>query len=384
MAEKQLDNQATTESSWTLSSGIADPENPKAYRRETKGKANLNGGFMGIVGDMFEQFIELLSRLFGSLFNKNSEEVEYQKASNQVLNHDLERSLKLRGERPSNLSQFSINDLNKTPEYGDKNIAKEYMNFTFYGTAEILEKDKRGNASPILLENIENNFRKAFSVSLSQIKEIEAKGKAELNATTPAMVWMMSPVYTSAFDKIVDKNSLVAGLSEEDKKLLKDAKRMDSAERKELFKDKPELEDAFKKIQHTALAISGADIMGKTQATEGGINSLAYSDFRISASGQLGSLQLTMVTYFEKTRQMFSEEERLAEGNRIMQEMNITGNNLASGQIRRFVGNVLGNDDFGGEKDVNGEMQIEEIKNESVAEKNENIAAQISKFMLMA
>ena len=353
MAE-QLDNQATNKSPWNFSTGNADPENPKAYRRESRGKANLNGGLMAVVGDMFDQFLELLSKLFGSLFDKNPEDVEYQKHSMETLNNDLARSIKHFGERPANLTQFSINDMNKIPEYGDKDIAKEYMNFTFYGTAWILQKDKGGQAAPILMDNTENNFRKAFSVSLSQIKEIESNGKSELNATTPTIIWMMSPVYTSAFDKIVDKNSLIAGLSEKDKKLLKEAKRMDSAERKEFFKDKSELEEAFKKVQHTALAISGADIMGKTQATEGGINSLAYSDFRISASGQLGSLQLTMDTYFEKVRNMFSKEDRLNEGNHLMQELGFSGSNLTHGQVRAFVTKVLGNSDFGGEKDVNG------------------------------
>lgn len=353
MAE-QLDNQATNKSPWNFSTGNADPENPKAYRRESRGKANLNGGLMAVVGDMFDQFLELLSKLFGSLFDKNPEDVEYQKHSMETLNNDLARSIKHFGERPANLTQFSINDMNKIPEYGDKDIAKEYMNFTFYGTAYILQKDKGGQAAPVLMDNTENNFRKAFSVSLSQIKEIESNGKSELNATTPTIVWMMSPVYTSAFDKIVDKNSLIAGLSEKDKKLLKDAKLMDSTERKEFFKDKPGLEESFKKVQNTALAISGADILAKTQATEGGINSLSYSDFRVSASGQLGSLQLTMDTYFEKTRKMFSQEERLNEGNRIMQEMGISGSDLTPAQVRAFVGKVLGNNDFGGEKDVNG------------------------------
>ncbi|WP_298099775.1 hypothetical protein [uncultured Campylobacter sp.] len=52
------------------------------------------------------------------------------------------------------------------------------------------------------------------------------------------------------------------------------------------------------------------------------------------------------------------------------------------GAMRSICREVAVSDKVIGEKDVNGEMQIEEIKNESVAEKNENIAAQISKFML--
>ena len=51
------------------------------------------------------------------------------------------------------------------------------------------------------------------------------------------------------------------------------------------------------------------------------------------------------------------------------------------GAIRSICKEVAVSDKVIGEKDVNGEMQIEEIKNESVAEKNKNIAAQISKFM---
>ena len=51
------------------------------------------------------------------------------------------------------------------------------------------------------------------------------------------------------------------------------------------------------------------------------------------------------------------------------------------GAIRSICKEVAVSDKVIGEKDVNGEMQIEEIKNESIAEKNKNIAAQISKFM---
>ena len=51
------------------------------------------------------------------------------------------------------------------------------------------------------------------------------------------------------------------------------------------------------------------------------------------------------------------------------------------GAIRSICKEVAVSDKVIEEKDVNGEMQIEEIKNESIAEKNENIAAQISKFM---
>lgn len=52
------------------------------------------------------------------------------------------------------------------------------------------------------------------------------------------------------------------------------------------------------------------------------------------------------------------------------------------GAIRSICKEVAVSDKVIEEKDVNGKTQIEEIKNESVAEKNNNIAGQISKFML--
>lgn len=51
------------------------------------------------------------------------------------------------------------------------------------------------------------------------------------------------------------------------------------------------------------------------------------------------------------------------------------------GAIRSICKEVAVSDKVIEEKDVNGKTQIEEIKNESVAEKNNNIAGQISKFM---
>lgn len=51
------------------------------------------------------------------------------------------------------------------------------------------------------------------------------------------------------------------------------------------------------------------------------------------------------------------------------------------GAIRSICKEVAVSDKVIGEKYINGEMQIKEIKNEIVAEKNENIAAQLSKFM---
>lgn len=347
MAE-QLDNQATNKSPWNFSTGNADPENPKAYRRESRGKANLNGGLMAVVGDMFDQFLELLSKLFGSLFDKISDgtSMEDKKIAQEFFNNNLEKINQefLKGKDRAN-DHFEVNKSLNMPEYAQKDIAEEYLLYTRFGNAKLSIADKSGQNGPAINASIKDNFLRSFSISIDQLKSFNG----EIKNSVPFGCWMASPVYKSAFDDSIDKGSLLAKLDDAEKKLLKDAKFMTKEERSKLFEGHEGLEEKFVFVQRTALAVSNADFIATNMAIETGIGNLTVSDMRFSPKGQIGSLQLTVETALERAEKDYKKEDRIAEGVAILKELNFSNTiNFSRIQVDNLVKFILKDNEYGG------------------------------------
>ena len=190
---------------------------------------------------------------------------------------------------------------------------------------------------------------RCFSISIDQIKGY--KGDKDLKDSVPFAIWMASPVYKQSFDASIDKDALLANLTPEEKELLKQAKYKTKAERDDLFKGHPELEDKFTFVRNTALAVSNADMMATTMATETGIDRLSVPDFRFSASGQMGALQLTAQTALEFADKTFDKQERISLGQKVLAELHASGRtSFSESQVKQMVEHILGNGEYGGDR----------------------------------
>lgn len=361
MADTTADNQATKptpstplaptpdlgDGPWDMSTGINNPNNQRDYTREPKGTINTNGGLLGVMGNVFDKLMELLARLFGNLFGKDTESIADQKA-NIEFNLDMKKyqqqEYKRGKERAS--KHYEVNRSLKIPEYADKDMAAEYMMFTRFGNGKIIATDKDGKIEPAIEASLKDNFMRAFSISIDQIKAFDG----ELKNKIPFAAWMASPVYKDCFDATIDKDALIADLSDDEKKLLKDAKFLTKAERAERFKDHPELEEKFALVQRTSLAVANADIMATTLATENGNDSLGIPDFRFSKGGQLGSFQLTIETALERVERDFPKDKEnfIADGKRILQGRHFEGTTkFSEAMVKDIVKDILQSEEYG-------------------------------------
>ena len=332
---------------WGMSTGTNNPNNQRDYTREPKGTINTNGGLLGVLGNVFDKLMELLARLFGSLFGKDTESIADQKA-NIDFNLDMKKYQQQEYERGKERASkhYEVNRSLKIPEYADKDMAAEYMMFTRFGNGKIIATDKDGKIEPAIEASLKNNFMRAFSISIDQIKAFDG----ELKNKIPFAAWMASPVYKDCFDATIDKDALIADLSDDEKKLLKDAKFLTKAERAERFKDHPELEEKFALVQRTSLAVANADIMATTLATENGNDSLGIPDFRFSKGGQLGSFQLTIETALERVERDFPKDKEnfIADGKKILQGRHFEGTTkFSEPMVKDIVKDILQSEEYG-------------------------------------
>ena len=364
MADITADNQATKptpstplapapdlgDGPWDMSTGINNPNNQRDYTREPKGTINTNGGLLGVMGNVFDKLMELLARLFGNLIGKDTESIADQKADAEFRSDSIKfaREEYAKGkDRASN--HYEVNKSLNIPEYANKDIASEYLMFTRFGNNKILFTDKDQENGPILEASLKENFMRCFSISIDQIKGY--KGDKDLKDSVPFAIWMASPVYKQSFDASIDKDALLANLTPEEKELLKKAKYMDKAQRDEAFKAHPGLEDKFTFVRNTALAVSNADMMATTMATETGIDRLSVPDFRFSASGQMGALQLTAQTALEFADKTFDKQERISLGQKVLAELHASGRtSFSESQVKQMVEHILGNGEYGGDR----------------------------------
>lgn len=338
------------EGPWGMSTGINNPNNQRDYTREPKGTINTNGGLLGVLGNVFDKLMELLARLFGSLFGKDTESIADKKADIEFNLENFAAAKKEyeRGREKTN-DHYAVNKSLNIPEYANKDIASEYLMFTHFGNGKIMLSNKDGKIDSVLEASIKENFMRCFSISIDQIKG--HKGDKDLEKSVPFSVWMASPVYKRAFDASIDKDALLAGLSPEDKELLKKAKYMTKAQRDEAFKDHPELEDKFTFVRNTALAVSNADIMANTITVESSIKNTAVADFRFVEKDQMGAFQLTAQTALEFAGKTFDEKERISLGQKVLAELNISGKpQLSEAEVKNMVKHVLGSDLYGGDR----------------------------------
>lgn len=332
---------------WGMSTGTNNPNNQRDYTREPKGTINTNGGLLGVLGNVFDKLMELLARLFGNLIGKDTESIADQKA-NIEFNLDMKKYQQQEYERGKERASkhYEVNRSLKIPEYADKDMAAEYMMFTRFGNGKIIATDKDGKIEPAIEASLKDNFMRAFSISIDQIKAFDG----ELKNKIPFAAWMASPVYKDCFDATIDKDALIADLSDDEKKLLKDAKFLTKAERAERFKDHPELEEKFALVQRTSLAVANADIMATTLATENGNDSLGIPDFRFSKGGQLGSFQLTIETALERVERDFPKDKEnfIADGKRILQGRHFEGTTkFSEPMVKDIVKDILQSEEYG-------------------------------------
>ena len=363
MADTTADNQATKptpstplpptpdlgEGPWGMSTGTNNPNNQRDYTREPKGTINTNGGLLGVLGNVFDKLMELLARLFGSLFGKDTESIADKKADIEFNLENFAAAKKEyeRGREKTN-DHYAVNKSLNIPEYANKDIASEYLMFTHFGNAKIMLSNKDGKIDAVFEASIKENFMRCFSISIDQIKGHE--GDKDLEKSVPFSVWMASPVYKRAFDASIDKDALLAGLSPEEKELLKQAKYKTKAERDGIFKDHPELEDKFTFVRNTALAVSNADIMANTITVESSITNTAIADFRFAPRDQMGAFQLTAQTALEFAGKTFDEKERISLGQKVLAELNISGKpKLSEAEVKNMVKHILGSDAYGGD-----------------------------------
>ncbi len=335
---------------WDMSTGINNPNNQRDYTREPKGTINTNGGLLGVMGNVFDKLMELLARLFGNLIGKDTESIADQKADAEFRSDTIKfaREEYAKGkDRASN--HYEVNKSLNIPEYADKDIASEYLMFTRFGNNKILFTDKDQNNGAVLEASLKENFMRCFSISIDQIKGY--KGDKDIKDSVPFAIWMASPVYKQSFDASIDKDALLANLTPEEKELLKKAKYMTKDQRDNLFKGHPELEDKFTFVRNTALAVSNADMMATTMATETGIDRLSVPDFRFSASGQMGALQLTAQTALEFADKTFDKQERISLGQKVLAELHANGRtSFSESQVKQMVEHILGNGEYGGDR----------------------------------
>lgn len=335
---------------WDMSTGINNPNNQRDYTREPKGTINTNGGLLGVIGNVFDKLMELLARLFGNLIGKDTESIADQKADAEFRSDSIKFATQEyeRGEdRASN--HYEVNKSLNIPEYANKDIASEYLMFTRFGNNKLLFTDRDQKNGAILGASLKENFMRCFSISIDQIKGY--KGDKDLKDSVPFAIWMASPVYKQSFDASIDKDALLANLTPEEKELLKKAKYMDKAQRDEAFKAHPGLEDKFTFVRNTALAVSNADMMATTMATETGIDRLSVPDFRFSASGQMGALQLTAQTALEFADKTFDKQERISLGQKVLAELHASGRtSFSESQVKQMVEHILGNGEYGGDR----------------------------------
>ena len=335
---------------WDMSSGINNPNNQRDYTREPKGTINTNGGLLGVMGNVFDKLMELLARLFGNLIGKDTESIADQKADAEFRSDSIKfaRDEYEKGkDRASN--HYEVNKSLNIPEYANKDIASEYLMFTRFGNNKLLFTDRDQKNGAILEASLKENFMRCFSISIDQIKGY--KGDKDLKNAIPFAAWMASPVYKNAFDASIDKDALLAGLSPEEKELLKQAKFKTKSERDELFKSHPELEDKFTFVRNTALAVSNADMMATTMSIETGIQNLSVPDLRFASGKQMGSLQLTMGTALEAAEKSYTKADRISEGEAILKELRMSNErNFSAGEIKDIVEFVLKNKEYGGDR----------------------------------
>ena len=335
---------------WDMSTGINNPNNQRDYTREPKGTINTNGGLLGVLGNVFDKLMELLARLFGNLLGKDTESIADQKADAEFRSDSIKfaRDEYEKGkDRASN--HYEVNKSLNIPEYANKDIASEYLMFTRFGNNKLLFTDRDQKNGAILEASLKENFMRCFSISIDQIKGY--KGDKDLKNAIPFAAWMASPVYKNAFDASIDKDALLAGLSPEEKELLKQAKFKTKSERDELFKSHPELEDKFTFVRNTALAVSNADMMATTMSIETGIQNLSVPDLRFASGKQMGSLQLTMGTALEAAEKSYTKADRISEGEAILKELRMSNErNFSAGEIKDIVEFVLKNKEYGGDR----------------------------------
>ena len=364
MADTTADNQATKptpstplapapdlgDGPWDMSTGINNPNNQRDYTREPKGTINTNGGLLGVMGNVFDKLMELLARLFGNLFGKDTESIADQKADAEFRSDSIKFAKEEydRGKEKAN-NHYEVNKSLNIPEYANKDIASEYLMFTRFGNNKLLFTDRDQKNGAYLEASLKENFMRCFSISIDQIKGY--KGDKDIKDSVPFAIWMASPVYKQSFDASIDKDALLANLTPEEKELLKQAKFKTKSERDELFKSHPELEDKFTFVRNTALAVSNADMMATTMATETGIDRLSVPDFRFSGSGQMGALQLTAQTALEFADKTFDKQERISLGQKVLAELHASGKtSFSESQVKQMVEHILGNGEYGGDR----------------------------------
>ena len=366
MADTTADNQATKptpstplapapdlgDGPWDMSTGINNPNNQRDYTREPKGTINTNGGLLGVLGNVFDKLMELLARLFGNLFGKDTESIADQKADAEFRSDNIKfarEEYEKRGkDRASN--HYEVNKSLNIPEYANKDIASEYLMFTRFGNNKLLFTDRDQKNGAYLEASLKENFMRCFSISIDQIKGYKDDKGKDIKDSVPFAIWMASPVYKNVFDASIDKDALLANLTPEEKELLKQAKYKTKAERDGIFKDHPELEDKFTFVRNTALAVSNADMMATTMATETGIDKLYVTDFRFSASGQMGALQLTAQTALEFAEKTFDKQERISLGQKVLSELHASGStHFSESEVKQMVEHILGNGEYGGD-----------------------------------
>ena len=364
MSDTTADNQATKptpstplaptpdlgDGPWDMSTGINNPNNQRDYTREPKGTINTNGGLLGVMGNVFDKLMELLARLFGNLLGKDTESIADQKADAEFRSDSIKFAIEEweRGKDRAN-NHYEVNKSLNIPEYANKDIASEYLMFTRFGNNKILFTDRNKENGQYLEASLKENFMRCFSISIDQIKGY--KGDKDIKDSVPFAIWMAFPVYKQSFDASIDKDALLANLTSEEKELLKKAKYMTKSQRDDIFKDHPELENKFTFVRNTALAVSNADMMATTMATETGIDNLSVPDFRFSASGQMGALQLTAQTALEFADKTFDKQERISLGQKVLAELHASGRiSFSESQVKQMVEHILGNGEYGGDR----------------------------------
>lgn len=326
------------ESGWEISSGINNPTN-RQYQRNVLGKT----GIFNVFGDMFDKLGEFIFMLMSKLFTFMGVDLDKEKVAGQErrsFGDFYEKDLAFNRGRYKLLDEskrtFDQNSIDNMPEYGSKDPSKEYLSYTHYATA-LYKYGENKEVEPALRQN----FLKMFKLCIDQIKHNDKEPIKSL----PFAEWMTSDAYKNSFKDIVEKDNLFVGLSDQDKEKLIKARYLTKDKRDELFKDNPSLEEKFKLIQQTALAIAGTDRMAILQATESGLKSLYVGDVRSSNSGQLGALQLTITTAFEKAGRVYDDRTIEKEGINLIEKYNLK-RPMTQEEVGRLISNVAGNQVF--------------------------------------
>ena len=326
------------ESGWEISSGINNPTN-RQYQRNVLGRT----GIFNVFGDMFDKLGEFIFMLMSKLFTFMGVDLHKEKVAGQerrTFGDFYEKDLEFNRGRYKLMDEskrtFDQNSIDNMPEYGSKDPSREYLSYTHYATA-LYKFGENKEVEPALRQN----FLKMFKLCIDQIKHNDKEPIKSL----PFAEWMTSDAYKNSFKDIVEKDNLFVGLSDQDKEKLIKARYLTKDKRDELFKDNPSLEEKFKLIQQTALAIAGTDRMAILQATESGIKSLYVGDVRSSNSGQLGALQLTITTAFEKVGRVYDDRTIEKEGINLIEKYNLK-RPMTQEEVGRLISNVAGNQVF--------------------------------------